>query len=70
VLLQVALGIGATLNAGQADAFRLLAVAHQLGAVVLLLTLVTVARLSTEARGEDAARPSTTASAGRLPARV
>ncbi len=69
-LLQTALGIAAVLNAGNPQAFLVIAALHQVGAVLFLLTLLTVAQLSRAFDIETAPKPLTNSAPDRLPARV
>lgn len=71
VLLQLGLGIATVLKAGDEGLFIALATAHQLGAVALLLSLVTVAYLSLDRAPQVAgAAPRASSTSDRLPARA
>lgn len=70
VLLQTMLGIVTVLNAGDPGAFVVLGALHQLGAVLLMLALLTVARLSRTADPETAPKTSSVSPQDRVPARV
>jgi heme a synthase len=70
VLLQTCLGIAAVLNAGDPGAFVVLGALHQLGAALLMLSLLTVARLSRAADLETAKQTSGVSTQDQPTARV
>lgn len=70
VLLQLGLGVATVLSVGDEGAFIALAAAHQLGAAVLMLALLTVARLSSEAAEASAAHVPVSSTPDRIAARV
>jgi heme a synthase len=70
IFLQLGLGIATVLNVGDPGRFIVLAAAHQLGAVLVVLSLVAIARLSEGATETSSAAPASKAAPDRLPARV
>jgi cytochrome c oxidase assembly protein subunit 15 len=70
VFAQVTLGVATVLNVGEPGTFVVLGAAHQLGAVLVVLSLVTIARLSVSASETQVAPSASNSTPDRVAARV